>query len=405
MIYSKDFINKVLQLQTINLFDYLDIFPEFILLKDCPQSIRWHGEGSVLHHTNLVMTKALEIAIKETNKELGINLYLAALLHDFGKIDTSVPKEGGKVTAYGHEGAGVWRAREFLKKYFPQYGYARREYILSLVEFHGHPKRLINGESKDNKFRQLSLDVNTRQVHDLEIADFTGRIGEHPDKEMKSLADFKKRCEDLGIWDKYYEVPFSYNLTQTHYNLIRWNILFHNTKEDDPKKRDFLQKLSEKQPRCGLLIPIGAPGSGKTHYINKMYPHLKNVSMDDERKRLCGNASDMSKNQEAYENCFRELKNLMKNRVSAIWDATNTTRKTRRRLIDLARHNGIEVVMIYFDLSLETILKQNKNRDRVVPEDVVIKYYSQLQTPRPYEYDHFLVVNGTHKYETEKSLR
>ena len=93
----------------------------------------------------------------------------------------------------------------------------------------------------------------------------------------------------------------------------------------------------------------------------------------------------------------------MHNRVSAIWDATNTTRKIRRRLIDMARHSGVEVVMIHFDMPLELVLERNRNRDRVVPEDVVVKYYQQIQSPKNYEYDHLLVINETFTYETKKS--
>lgn len=384
---------KIKNLEPVNILEYKDEFPEFFLLEATLQSKKWHQEGNVLIHTNMVMEEALKMAVQDPNKELGINLYLAALLHDFGKIDTSIVRDDGRVNAYGHESVGVVRARTFLKKYFLEYGYARREYILSLVEFHGHPKRLIRGESKDSKFYQLSLDVNTRLVHDLEIADFKGRIGEHPDKEMQVLADFKTKCEELDIWDKYYEISESKHMTQLHYNLARWNILFHHMNEGDSHRFEVLRKLSLKEPRAGLLIPIGAPGSGKSTYVQKMYPQLKNVSMDEERKRLCGDMSDMSKNQEAYENCFKELKNLMRNRTSAIWDATNTTKKIRRRLVDLARQNGVEVVMMYFDLPLGLVLERNRNRDRVVPEDVVVKYYNQMQTPKPYEYDHLLVIN------------
>jgi len=396
---------KILNLEPVNILDYKNDFPDFLLLEATPQSKKWHQEGNVLIHTNMVMEKALEISVKETNKELGINLYLGALLHDFGKIETSEVRDDGRVNAYGHEGVGVSRARAFLKKYFPQYGYARQAYILSLVEFHGHPKRLITDGSKDSKFLQLSLDVNTRQVHDLEVADFTGRIGDHPDKELKCLADFKKKCEELGVWDKYYEIPDSQDLKQNCYNIIRWNVLFHNMDDKDKLKRLRIDALSNKEPRAGLLIPIGAPGSGKSTYIESMYPHLKNVSMDDERKRLCGDTSDMSRNQEAFENCFRELRDLMRKRESAIWDATNTTRKIRRRLIDLARQNGVEVVMIYFDMPLDLVLERNRTRDRVVPEDVVLKYYNQIQIPKPYEYDHLLVIDETYKYETTKSIR
>ena len=67
-------------------------------MKNTPQSPKWHPEGDVLEHTLLVMNQAKE----------DLNLYLAAMLHDIGKVDhTRV--EGEKITAYGHEvGAVFW---------------------------------------------------------------------------------------------------------------------------------------------------------------------------------------------------------------------------------------------------------------------------------------------------------
>ncbi len=391
------FAEKILQVDTVNLNDYKNEFKDFISLENTPQSKSWHAEGNVLTHTNMVMERAREQAVKETNKALGINLYLGALLHDFGKADVTEERESEKITAYGHEGAGVWRAREFLRKYFPMFGYARREYILSLVEFHGHPKRLIKDGSKDVTFKRLSFDVNTKQIYDLEKADFAGRISNQTCISTDYLDEFKIKCKKLNIWDKHYQLTHSSGYSQLQYNLVRWNILFNSMREDDTKKLKLLEKLSKKEPRCGLLIPIGAPGSGKTSYISKQYPHLELISMDEERKRLCGTMMDMSRNREAYLNCFAKFRQLVKERKNIIWDATNTTRKIRKRLIQEARLYGIEIVIIHFDLPLSVVLERNKNRDRVVPEDIVKRYYKEIQSPHSYEYDHLLVVDAAVK--------
>lgn len=391
------FQEKILNLEPVNLFDYKDQFPEFVELENTPQSAKWHSEGNVLIHTNMVMEKALAIALKMENRDDGISVYLGGLLHDFGKPEATVVGPDGKCPAHGHEGIGMWKAREFLRKNFPMFGYARREWILSLVEFHGHPKRMAKDGSDDIRFKQLSLEVNTEQVYHVEVADFTGRIGESADTALQYLEQFKQRCIDLGVWDTYYEIPNSKDIPHAAYNLARWKILFGNMKETDEKKiAECIKKMS--QPPFELMILVGAPGSGKTTHVKTLYPHVNYISMDEERLRLCGTMMDMSRNQEAYDICFAKLQYAMRNRVNTIWDATSVTRKLRKRLIETARQNGALVSIVIFDLPLEVIQARNAGRDRIVPPEIVEDYYKRIQSPKPYEYDRLMVVDENTKY-------
>jgi len=386
------FQEKILNLESINLLDYINQFSEFVELENTPQSIKWHSEGSVLIHTNMVMEKALEIALQMKNKDDGISIYLGSLLHDFGKVSTTISKSDGKYSAYGHESVGMWKAREFLRKHFPMFGYARREWILNLVEYHGHPKRMAEDESDDLRFKRLSLEVNTEQVYHVEVADFTGRTGESSNTAFQYLDTFKQRCIDLGIWDTYYELPDSRKIPQNAYNLARWKVLFGNMKETDQRKIDVCIKLMSKPP-FELMILVGAPGSGKTTHIKTLYPHVQQISMDDERQQLCGTMMDMSRNQEAYDNGFRQLRKNMEHRVNTIWDATSVSRKLRKRLIEVARNNGALISIVVFDLPLEVIKERNAGRERVVPVNVVEDYYKKIQSPKNYEYDKLLIID------------
>ncbi len=397
------FQEKILNLEPVNLFDYKNEFPEFLALEKTPQSAKWHSEGNVLIHTNMVMEKAREIAITMPNQNDGVSIYLGGLLHDFGKPEATVVTADGKCPAHGHEGMGMWTAREFLRKHFPMFGYARREWILSLVEYHGHPKRMAKDESEDLRFKQLSLEANTEQLYHVEIADFTGRIGESADTAIGYLNTFKERCKSLNIWDEKYVVPNTASLSDFEYKQVLWNVLFKGMKEDNTHKIESLQKLMSRG-LFELMIVVGAPGSGKTTHIKTLYPHIPSISMDDERARL-GDVMDMSRNQEVYETCFKNLCDVLKTRQSIIWDATSVSRKMRKRLIDVARQHGAIVTIVLFDLPLELVLERNRNRERVVPEDVVRDYYRRIQSPKPYEYDLLRVVNETVKYETAESSK
>ena len=391
------FQEKILNIEPINLLEYVDEIPELQSLANTQQCITWHQEGNVLEHTNLVMKEVYKICQTIDHPEEKKNLYLAALLHDFGKPYTTFTKDNGKIVAYGHEQVGVIFARDFLKKYFPQFGFARREYILSLVEFHGYPKRMIKDGSDDLRFKRLSLEANTEQLYNLETADFTGRIGETTAKSIGYLEDFKQKCQNLDIWGKYWTLPNSQHLSIPVYNIARWNILFNGMKEDDVKRIEKIQQRMPKEP-FELRIMCGVPGSGKTTYIAKLYPHIEKICMDDERAKL-GDVNDMSKNDYIFQICCKQLTKRMKARQNTIWDATSVNRKMRKLLINIARQNGAVVSIVYFDLKLDTILKRNSEREKKVPEEVVKQYYMKLQVPCAYEYDKLLVVDENTKFE------
>jgi len=394
------FQEKILRVEPINLLEYKDDIPEFKRLFGCQQHIKWHGEGDVLTHTNMVMAETLKLCQSVESIDERINLYLGALLHDFGKPITTFEKTVGHLVAYDHEQAGVSVARDFLKKYFPMYGFGRREYILSLVEFHGHPKRMAKDESDDLRFKRLSLEVNTEQIYTIEVADFTGRIGESAEKALSYLEDFKSKCQSLDIYGKYWMIPNSERLLMPAYNLFRWNILFNNISENSEKHMKRAEELMSKEPFC-LMLMVGVPGSGKTTHIEKVYPHIEKICMDDERAKL-GDVNDMSKNDYVFDLCCKNLNARMKARQNTIWDATSINRKMRKRLIDIARRHGAMIGIVYFDITLETALKRNQERDRKVPEDVIEKYYKRLQVPKPYEYDKLLVVDERTSYEKKE---
>lgn len=74
-------------------------FPEFLRedLASTAQPPDWHPEGSVMAHTKLVWE-----ALEQT--DASIELKIAALFHDLGKIDkTRTRADDGRIVAYGHE--------------------------------------------------------------------------------------------------------------------------------------------------------------------------------------------------------------------------------------------------------------------------------------------------------------
>lgn len=386
----QEFHDLIIQCKPINLFDFKEIIGELLPLENCQQDLTWHGEGNVLNHTNMVMHETLEQMQNLREGFPRIALYLAALLHDVGKPETQKPKPNGGFSFHGHEKAGVWRAKEFLKKYFPEYNFRQRDLILNLVEYHGHPKRMTEDESHDERFKRLSLEVPTHLVYHLEIADFKGRIAKDIPQSLIILDQFKKRCEDLGIYGKGYQIPNTEHLSNLQYSIFRWNVLFHHDHEDDKIESDRIIKLASKETPVELTLLSGAPGSGKTTYRNQL-TNCKIICMDDERQRLCGTPNDMSKNPQVFNNCFGALNKALKAGENVCWDATSWSRKSRKPLINAARQHGAQVNIVYFDLPIDTLLKRNVEREKRVPDDIVWRFFKELETPASYEYDRLIV--------------
>src|SRR5579863_8660314 len=157
----QEFHDLVINCQPIDLRDFKEVIGELLPLETCYQDPIWHGENDVLSHTNLVMKETLGQMENLRQGFPRIALYLAALLHDIGKPDTAQIKNNGYNSFHGHEKMGVWRAKEFLKKCFPEYNFRQRDLILNLIEYHGHPKRLTEDESDDTRFKRFSLEVPT----------------------------------------------------------------------------------------------------------------------------------------------------------------------------------------------------------------------------------------------------
>ena len=83
-------------------------------LENTPQNPQWHGEGDVLRHTQMVC-RALESldAYQKADEETKTILFLAAALHDLGKI-TSTRQEAGQWVSPGHGRKGAEMARQSL---------------------------------------------------------------------------------------------------------------------------------------------------------------------------------------------------------------------------------------------------------------------------------------------------
>jgi len=72
--------------------------------KTTPQSIKWHPENEVYKHIRIVFDRARDYG--------DLNLLIASLFHDLGKMSTTHKNKKGGYSAYGHENASKHIARK-----------------------------------------------------------------------------------------------------------------------------------------------------------------------------------------------------------------------------------------------------------------------------------------------------
>jgi hypothetical protein len=107
------------------------------LLDKCatiPQSPIWHPEGDVLKHTRIVYERA--------RKTGDMNIAVAALFHDLGKVDTTKKNKHGSWSSYGHEFVSA-KLMDAHKKWIDSMG-AQFMRVREIVENHMKIKMIDN---------------------------------------------------------------------------------------------------------------------------------------------------------------------------------------------------------------------------------------------------------------------
>lgn len=138
-----------------------------------------------------------------------------------------------------------------------------------------------------------------------------------------------------------------------------------------------------------LYVMVGLPGSGKSTIAEKLISGIHNskiFSSDEYRKSLLGDIEDQSQNQKVFDTLLKDLKMfLCCGYVTAVFDATNVTVKSRRKVFDSVRNLGCRVIAVVVPTTIEQCIENNEKRDRVVPIPVLFKMMRQFEMPQKFE--------------------
>ncbi len=132
--------------------------------------------------------------------------------------------------------------------------------------------------------------------------------------------------------------------------------------------------------RLKIVITVGLPGSGKSTYLARR--GVNAISSDEIRRLLADDPRDQS----IHERVFATIRYLVRQRIAigrrvTYVDATHLTRWERRPYVLLARRHDVLLEALYFDVPLETCIRRNRGRDRLVPVRAIRAMAERLEPP------------------------
>ena len=131
--------------------------------------------------------------------------------------------------------------------------------------------------------------------------------------------------------------------------------------------------------RPGLLVLIGAAGSGKTTLAGRLFAPDEVISSDALRARISGDAADQRATRPAFAILGHEVARRLADGRLVVVDATSVEPTARRSLLRLAATAGAPATALVLALSAELVHARNAGRPgRKVPADVVERHLARM---------------------------
>jgi len=335
-------------------------------MADCPQDEIYHGEGDVWTHSMMVVEALQDDAgfslLPASRQRV---LKFAALLHDIAKPLTTVQEwdEGEQRTRIrqpGHARLGARLAWHELA----QQGLCRDERLAVywLIAWHIRAFHLWSAPDMERTAIRFSLIGNWRELLILANADNIGRRSPNVTGTAEQLTLLALWLEEQGLLDR----PFPF----AGANSMREYL-------EKPGRSPHYAAQEAKGSR--VVVLAGLPGAGKDSYAQRQFRQMPVVSLDAIRDQLGFSPED---NQgRVIQAAFDTAREHLRARRDFVWNATNVTASRREKIISLARAYDAHVAIHVIDPPFATVLRQNRSRERMVPEQVIENLARKWEPP------------------------
>lgn len=341
-------------------------FDWFRDMKGVAQDPVWHAEGDVFTHTKMVVEALTGLPDYEslTEQEKHI-LFAAAMLHDVEKRSTTqVEIIDGKerIVSPRHAKKGEITTRNLLYTEF-QVPFKIREQIARLVRLHGLPLWAISKSDPQKAVIESSLSVNNKLLAMLATADVLGRICEDQKEILLKIDLFKELCIENDCYDNPRAFPSDYG-----------RFLYLSRENISPDYDPFDDLKFEVTMMCAL------PGTGKDTFISRNFD-LPVLSLDEIRRENKIDPTDKKSNGKVIQLGKERAREYMRKQISFVFNATNISSDVRSKWISLFLEYRAKVKIIYLEVPYRQMMNQNRNREYVVPDQVIDKMRYKLELP------------------------
>ena len=129
-----------------------------------------------------------------------------------------------------------------------------------------------------------------------------------------------------------------------------------------------------------LTIAIGLPGAGKSTWFEQR--GIRAVSLEPIRELLTEDPHDQSAQVDSIRILQAVISSRLQRGLDTAIDATNTSARSRSRLIQIARRHGATIEAVYFATPLDTCIRRNDKRTiGRVPADRMLDMAGKINPP------------------------
>ena len=338
--------------------------PWLAAMADTPQSERYHREGDVLRHTEMVAEALLADprwqALPPRDRE---ELWLATLLHDVGKPSTT-RHEDGDWRAPGHARRGAIISRRLLWEAGADV--ATRERICGLVRHHMVPHYLIEYE-RERAVRaciEISLEAGGERQHLLTRADAVGRVADDVDALVTNVELFAEFARDLGCLDRPY--PFASDHARFTY---------FSRRDRDPCY------AAHDDTRSRVVVLSGLPGAGKDLWIAHHGDARPVISLDDMRRERSAKRTDKTLQGQIVQEARELARTHLRAGEPFIWNATNISSQQRAQMLSLLADYDPHVTIVSVEAPADDLSRRNRDREHPVPWGAIERLIDRWEAP------------------------